>query len=61
MKTGHVLLFGIALNLLASAPIEAAKKKPQEQPSLEQVFPPDQMKQDLKVLRQALEVGHPGL
>lgn len=61
MKTGHVLLFGIALNLLASAPIEAAKKKPQEQPSLEQVFPPDQMKQDLKVLRQALEEGHPGL
>jgi len=37
------------------------KKRDRPAPTLDQTFQPEQMKEDLKVLRTALEEGHPGL
>ena len=57
------LLVGLALAVsLTLTNVEAAKKdKERIPPSLDQLFQPEQMKEDLKILRQALEEGHPGL
>ncbi len=61
-QASHILLAGFVLSLLAPAPSGAAKKgKDRQQPTLDQIFQPDQMKEDFKVLRKALEGGHPGL
>ena len=57
-----LLLAAFALSWLAPEYSEAAKKgKDRKVPSLEQVLQPNQMKEDVEVLRKALEEGHPGL
>ena len=57
-----VLFLHLALWLLAVGSLSAAKnKKSLPPPSLQKTFSPSQLKEDLKVLREALEEGHPGL
>jgi len=57
-----VLFLHLALWLLAVGSLSAAKnKKSLPPPSLQETFSPSQLKEDLKVLREALEEGHPGL
>jgi hypothetical protein len=52
----------LALSCLAAGSAHAAKgKKALPVPSLQQTFAPGKLKEDVKVLRQALEGGHPGL
>ena len=52
----------LALSCLAAGTAHTAKrKKALPPPSLEQTFAPGKLKEDVKVLRQALEGGHPGL
>ena len=58
----RILLVGFVLTCLTPESSQAAKKrKDRPAPSLDQVFQPDQLKEDVKVLRKALEEGHPGL
>ena len=52
----------LALSCLAAGSAHAAKrKKALPPPSLQQTFAPGKLKEDVNVLRQALERGHPGL
>lgn len=61
-RTTRILLAGFVLTCLAPEYSEAAKKgKNRKVPSLEQVLQPNQMKEDVGVLRKALEEGHPSL
>jgi hypothetical protein len=62
VRTARILLGGLALSCITAGTGEAAKSKNNRPtPSLEQSFTSEQLKEDLKVLRQALEGGHPGL
>jgi hypothetical protein len=61
-RGSRIFLATTALSILGAFPGEAAKeRKNRKVPSLGDVFQPAQMKQDLAVLREALEKGHPGL
>ncbi len=52
----------LALSYLAAGSAHADKrKKALPPPSLQQTFAPEKLKEDVKVLKQALEEGHPGL
>ena len=52
----------LALSFLVAGSANAAKRKNAlPPPSLQQTFAPEKLKEDVKVLRQALEAGHPGL
>lgn len=60
--TTRIILGGLVLSCFTAGTGEAAKsKKNRLTPALEQSFTPEKLKEDFKVLRQALEGGHPGL
>ena len=61
-RTVRILLVGLALSYFTAGRVHAAKgKNDLPTPSLGKTFPTEQLKEDVKVLRQALEGGHPGL
>ena len=61
-RTVWLFLIGFALSCVSTGSAQAAKsKKGRPTPSLGQSFTPEQLKEDVKVLRQALEGAHPGL
>ena len=61
-RVPRILLTALVLTCIAPERSNAAKKdKDRKVPTLDQVFQPEQMKEDLRVLRKALEEGHPGL
>jgi len=60
--SARFLLVGFVLTFIAQGYCDAAKKKKiRKDPTLDQVLQPEQSKEDLQVLRKALEEGHPGL
>ncbi|SVD53127.1 uncharacterized protein METZ01_LOCUS405981, partial [marine metagenome] len=60
MKSNRFLPMLLSAALLLAFPSEAAKRK-KSFPKLDQVFTPEKLKEDFRVLQAALEKLHPGL
>ena len=59
LSLGFFLLNGFSPNILHAA--GKKKKKGKSTPTLEQVFQPSQLKEDLRILQEILETSHPGM
>ena len=60
MKSNRFLLMILSAALLLVLPSEAAKRK-KSFPTLDQIFAPEKLQEDFRVLQDALEKLHPGL